>query len=386
MTSSNDDDIPSDLLLNFFRKATDTLWNVQPEKGLGAVVASHSHHRSRLLDIQKHCLQCVIEEYNHENHTDFSVEQVQEKLARLGKRQQGDDDVMNESMQASNDAARCAFARLVLYDEVMYEQRKESLLESRRLRMLETDEPFGKAELSSYASLCYAAVKLPEVQRYWTADGSSSSPLFGDETTTLRNSPQERLQHIQELLMRAVGFEPGHGKRELERLMLSDIEKELQEIILQLNSNMSAAFQNVQLNSQAELLSDQEKGGVTRVVSVSYSEKVVDATGQEISSTNTAPKAESMHQQQAEGRQRAQLDMARQAAALQQSILQDLMALDKEEREKQLQEAERAHYEFLQKVSQVPSGPERVAFLTSMDGKTQKLLATHKLWMSTQQK
>jgi hypothetical protein len=117
---------------------------------------------------------------------------------------------------------------------------------------------------------------------------------------------------------------------------------------------------------------------VTRVVSVIYSEKILSPDGREVSTTG-APTQESIVEQ-TEQQQLAQLQMARQAASLEQSILGELLILSEDDRQIQLNLARNAHEDFVRRAMEMPAGPERVLFLTSVDLDKQRLLVMHKIW------
>lgn len=50
------------------------------------------------------------------------------------------------------------------------------------------------------------------------------------------------------------------------------------------------------------------------------------------------------------------------------------------ERTSKLQVAKQANDDFVRQAMEIPAGPERIAFLTSVDPETQQLLLIHKLW------
>jgi hypothetical protein len=78
--------------------------------------------------------------------------------------------------------------------------------------------------------------------------------------------------------------------------------------------------------------------------------------------------------------QQEQLRIAREAAALQQSILGELLSMEESERDDILATAKIAHDEFLAQVLEIPSGPDRVQFVTNIDPSVEKQLLMHKLW------
>eukprot|EP00957_Ditylum_brightwellii_P067155 5097388-Ditylum_brightwellii.AAC.1 len=102
------------------------------------------------------------------------------------------------------------------------------------------------------------------------------------------------------------------------------------------------------------MLSDVNEGGVTRVLSVEEKTVQIDGNDDEIlvgSGGGGAPSMATMEQQR-DVRQEEHLKMARQAAQLQQGIIDDLLSLDEHEREATLKDAKEAHEMFMEKASQ----------------------------------
>ena len=351
-------EIPSSLLICFFQEAASSMAEYESEE----CVCSLSVHRKALLQVQLSCLSRVVANYDS-----VTVEQVQNSFKDLGASTNMDTEV-REAMQAMNEAARVAFCRLVLHDECRWNSTKTPPRTLNR-----GEKPMSRADLVEYAGLCNGVVRLPNFQKH-LKDGSK---LFYNVETPSPMFAQKRLDRIQELLLRAIGFDIDFGKKEIARYYQGDeaLDTELTQLLNQLSSNMTVALTNASLEGT---LSDQDTGGVTRVVSVSYSEKIVSPDGREISTTS-APAHESIREQ-VEDQQLLQLKMARQAASLEQSILDDLLALSEEDRLAKLEMAKQAHDDFVTRAMELPSGPERISFLTSVDPDTQRLLLIHKLW------
>ena len=74
------------------------------------------------------------------------------------------------------------------------------------------------------------------------------------------------------------------------------------------------------------------------------------------------------------------LKVASQAAALQDRLLQELLAMADGERQDTLRRAARASQDFLEGALQLPPGPQRIAYMRQVDPATQRLLLLHKLW------
>jgi hypothetical protein len=353
-------------MLSFFREATKSLKEVTCDES-DDCVRSLSFHRKSLLQVQLKCLTQVASDY----YPQVTVEQVQQALKDLGSSQHVDAHV-KEAMDSMNDAARLAFCRLVLREECRWETTKAPRTLNRG------DSPMTRSDLIEYAGLCNGVVRLPNVQKH-LSDGSK---LFSDlpSETPAPIFPQKRLEHIQQQLLRAIGFDIDFGKKEIQRYFFpptdESIDPELVHILNQLSSNMTVAITNASM--EGPVLSDRDQGGVTRVVSVMYSEKIVSPDGREISTTG-APTQESIVEQ-TEQQQLAQLRMARQAASLEQSILGELLSMSEADRQAELDLARNAHEDFVSRAMEIPAGPERISFLTSVDPDRQRLLVTHKIW------
>ena len=282
-----------------------------------------------------------------------------------------------------NEAARLAFCRLVLYSQC-----HADMPASTDTMMMITSGVMERSDILEFCGLCQTAVRLPNVQRH-LRDGSAlfddkvaNAPTKSAETTMF---PQKRLEAIQRHFLRALGYDPDHGTREIQRIFFGASDEYADDKILMdtfrtLVSTMNSAITNATLHAQQRAFSDQDEGGVTRVVSVSYSEKLVDAASGEAVEA-AVPEGQRM-EQQAEAQQQARLKVAREAAALQQEILGELLALRDEERAAKLAQAKQVADDVLKQAMELPAGAERIVFLRSVDSQTQRLMAMHKLWES----
>ena len=128
----------------------------------------------------------------------------------------------------------------------------------------------------------------------------------------------------------------------------------------------------------------QSDDGTTRIINVSYSEKVVtvpqdmNGEGTTIASLS-APSSHSMHEHST-AQQRQQLDIAQKTSMLQQQIWDEFESLSRSEQDETLRRAEHVQREFLEKVMSTPPGQERVLLMQSMSEDDQKLLVLDKLW------
>jgi hypothetical protein len=391
--------LPQDLLLRFFQEACRDLNDCKISGPFSLVDL-----RNLLLTNQRFCLDRVVDEYNLKNNsTQWTSPKVQDCLKNLQSQEIGIK--VKEAMEAMNDAARLAFCRLVLYSECLRRQESEQDESASGQQHLEKEVPITRSQLLEFSGLCSAATRLPNVQNY-VSDGTD---LFNnDKTATLmpqtvkdddpsRNIPPYRLDVIQRLFFQAVEIDPDHGMAEIKRIFFSgenhdhdhdelandaELVSIFQAAVTRMNAMLTGILQQQQQASMAKL-SDFNDGGVTRVVAVEYSEKIVDEMGQvvESGSSQLGPVARQAMEQQNAQQQQEQFDVARQAGALQQEILGELFSLSEELREEKLAEAEKAEQEFLAKAIEFPAGPERISFLRSVGPETQRLMVMRKLWL-----
>lgn len=260
-----------------------------------------------------------------------------------------------------------------------------------------------------FCGLCTTAVKIPEIQKYIQSgimdfadmdnvDISSynEEKVIGDNTTTnhnktdFTNTPQHRISHLQQMILCALGYEPSYGSTVLRKLMVtindndnddnitSNVDdQELKEafttFLLTMQQSLQDALQyNLQNNNYN--LSDEHEGGVTRVVSVKYSER----EGNDYQTSSDAPINQRMDEQKEE-MQREQLKMAQRAAQLQQSILNELDNMEEDERKLCLDDARESNERFIKDMMAL-SPMERVNFMQNIDEGLQKKLLMYKLW------
>lgn len=402
--------VPPSLLISFFEAATTSL-NRHPDPSgccdltangpCGDLPPSLNAQRKALLTIQVQSLEEAIAKYNGERDpkTDaVSLEDAQEAL-------KSSNFAVARGME---DAARCALARAVLQAEIRWDSwaRQQGSVEdeerSRGLKDEDSADSMPTNSIKEFCALCCAAVNLPSVEEY-LANGKDIS--FGGTMNTNGDgehgesehqstlSPPERMEYIHLLLLRAVGYRAAFAKASMQKIFFSDADgnnseegpdTELQESFgnfltaTATAANKAASTSSSSFPTQIDALSD----GQTRVISVQHSERTISAEaagGLSAVTKDAGPLAQSMEEHD-DDRQRRQLSMARQAAALQQGLLNELHGMDEIEREKLLAEARDAHLSFLKQVSELPIGEERLHYLQSIDSDTQRLLAIHKLW------
>jgi hypothetical protein len=395
-------EIPQGLLLSFFQEACKDMNNCKIQGPFSLVDL-----RNLLLTNQRFCLDRVVDEYNLEHKNDATATQwtspkVQDCLKNL--RLQEMDDNVREAMEAMNATARLAFCRLVLYSECLRQQETDPD-ESSADTNLEKEEPIQRSQLLEFCGLCSAATRLPMVQNY-VRDGTdlfhndtdtTATPLMpptGKDDDNSKNIPPYRLDMIQRLFFRAVEVDPGHGMAEIKRIFFSgenshdelandaELVSIFQAAVARMNTMLTDILQQQQQASMAKL-SDFNDGGVTRVVAVEYSEKIISNSGKVVDSGSNqlGPVARQAMEEHSSHQQQEQFDVARQAGALQQEILGELFSLSEELRQEKLAEAETAEKEFLAKAMELPAGPERINFLRSVDPETQRLMVMRKLWL-----
>lgn len=377
---------PDDLLLSFFKDATKTLLELDCPKECEGNSLALPNFRMLLMDKQRSCLSRVIYQHNEQNDSRVTVEQVQERLAKL-KNDISVRPQLQTARKTLDETARMALSKLVLYSET-HDYASEAKFESRNLQ---TSGRLERSQLLEFVALCQTAVKLKAVKQH-LVDGS---PLFDDlaeidvaSLPTLERFPQKRLEKIQRHMSAAVGLHPDFTTTELKRIFTSPHtseyanDPETLKLFEQLVSQMNVAITNANLQSSERALSDMDQGGVTRVVSINMTEVASEDGGP---SYHTAPTKQTMKVQeddpvQSEDVQKQQLRMASQAAVLQQELLGQLLTMKERDRDHLLEQAAQISQDFLQHASSLAPGPERISFLRSVDPETSRLLAMHKLW------
>mmetsp|Transcript_21350 Transcript_21350/g.44991 ORF Transcript_21350/g.44991 Transcript_21350/m.44991 type:complete len:447 (-) Transcript_21350:1420-2760(-) len=427
-------DVPDDLLLTFFTETTSRLLELDAEAAVVAATENGSTGdasfdladcRRCVLDQQKIVLNEVTEGFqkneetssNNDNDNALGPARVQERLGGL----QHEADLSEElraAMEEMNDAARVAVCKLVLYKEEAL-GKNESKDNTSPSRNLQDEGRLERTKMMEYFVLCQAALKLECVLKFIgktsgdsifekanDAAAAGNNTVGDDEKKTTSSAammfPQSRLEHVQRLLAKGVGWDPVFVTSELRKIFVekpSEVDYgyydgEVMALFRQLVEQMTAAIRTAMLQIQskqdARLLNDLAKGGNTRVVSVQYSEFDVDKHGNRIESSsssssppeNNAPEQridERAHQPTEEETKR-QLRLASEAALLQQTILGELLTMNEDERNDRLREAAEASRKFTEDAMALPTGQERIEFLRSIDPSTSRQLAMHKLW------
>jgi len=309
-------------------------------------------------------------------------------------------------MEDMNEAARAGVCKLILFKEELSHRKSKSVVSSSR--NLQDEGRLERTKLMEYFVLCKASLKLECVVKFMNmSDGDSifekegpigecsteESEKDASSSSTAMMFPQSRLEHVQRLLAKGMGWDPVFVTSELRKIFVekpgdvdysyydNEVMVLFQQLVEQMQNAIRTATLQVKSKQDTQLLNDLGKGGNTRVVSVQYSEFEVDQTGAKVESKNNAPEARIDERQQlTEEEQKNQLRLASEAAILQQTILGELLSMDEDEREHTLKEAAEASRIFMEEAMALPMGQERIDYLRSIDAATSRKLAMHKLW------
>lgn len=417
--------VPDTLILQFFEAATKALDHIvdwsDDGRNLPPRHLSLADCRNYVLELQKAVLQETIQDYADKNESLFTFDEVQESLGELNHLEPHS--ALSISKTTMEEAARYALCRLVLYTEVHWNNGAvEEEEEEVNPRNLQREGHFDRAKLLDFIALCHTAIKLPEVQQH-LADGSPLLERATDcDNVTLPNTgstneptimkfPQARLERIQRYIAQSIGWEPDFVSRELLRLFFAPNnhpnnddssqdqlaqDPEVTTRFHQLIKEMSAAVTKatIQSSRSGHPLSDVDEGGVTRVVSVQCTELPLETVVVSNEDDHdpigspwgvSPPGKMTIDPQLSDDEQKRQLRLASEATRLQQEILQGLRNMTEEQRNQQLVEARQASEEFMKNTLALPPGIERIAYLQSVDARTSKLLAIHKLWQNVQE-
>jgi len=416
--------VPSSILIEFFRKTVEKLDRYAcgneycSETGeVQAVADSLAVLRMRLIQVQLETLHQIVEDYNSRSAKDslISIESVQVALRQVGKsRMDGEGcndggECLYESMQRMNEAARLAFVRSVIN---AYQEEIEQKVFGKRQENEEAEgdplisSSISRQEMLEYFGLVIVALSMDDVQRYLANGGqidfsgnSSSLQQQADE----HSSPETRLLVLQDLFLRAVkGRSITENPtvfilREAKRLLLTetttsssndDQERSKDddgEEFLRVFENYLSAVRVARENAiSTSSLSDLDHDGVTRVVSVTYSE-ISPMDAGEATSPMSLPPRQSVMDEYRESEQRKNLSMARKASEMQQTLMDQLLVMDEDDRALVLREAKEAHDNFLKEALSIPPGPQRILFMQSIEEENQKKLIMHRLWESKMQ-
>ena len=384
--------VPDSVLIDFFEASEKQAHGMALDRTLP--LPSLVQIRQQLLEAQLDCLNIVVEKFNicseSSGHSQLTTSQVRELLKQMNTMPLSS--AVTVAMDRMNEAARQAFCRLVLYTECL-----RSIDSNNQRSDLKASGTMARTEILEFVGLCNVAVRLRNVIQHM----SNGTPLFPDVSMgEAALFPQERLDKIQRLFLKAVGYDPDHGSAEVKRIVSSykpaceiedNDEANLAHTFTELATNMDAAIQNATMQAMYAGLSDYDQGGSTRVTGVEYSEKVIDAKSGKVIATKTddesfrrAPSLQKIteHEQESHVCQNQVWDMTKNTSRLHQEILGDLLTMEPEEREAKLAEAKKVAHVFVAKLKHAKSGSERVALVQEMDISTQRLLVMEKIWES----
>ena len=278
-------------------------------------------------------------------------------------------------MDQTNDLARCAFSNSILFVEYQYGCQN---VQSRVLKG--SDHDLSKSAILEYCALVTSAARLESVQKF-IENGDS---LFPRKDCTIHNAEskldtvESRLEHIQKSIWYGLGWDPKIAFSQLQQFLASGNQDDaVVEALTKYTSTMT-----VMINNSASL--PQSDDGTTRIINVSYSEKVVtvpqDMNGEDTTIASlSAPSSHSIHEHST-AQQRQQMDIAQKTSMLQQQIWDEFESLSRSEQDETLRRAENVQREFFEKVMSTPPGQERVLLMQNMSEDDQKLLVLDKLW------
>jgi len=350
------------LLHSFFQEAAKAMNELNYNDNDSSSVLSLLEQRRALLHVQQTCLERVVDNFDG-----VTVEEVQETLQLPIH-----DPSLEQALEEMTAAARSAFARLVVQRELTSPS-----------EVLKKDEELLRSDIIEFCGLCKAFVRLPEIQDYLIQQ-DDELVLYGEQvpnhhTHGRRLFPHDRLELVQRLYLRALGYNDDFATVELKRIMSSPDhyqDTELHAIFGNAVADMRTALNNATYDVQQSQLNDFQHGGVTRVVSVSYSEQ---------DNNTIPPRTESIHQHHREDTTSTttttSIDTSSKIASLEQSLLARVLQMEEEERQQMLQTAKEAQTKMTHELQQLPPGPERIQYMTtSISQETQELLLTYKLW------
>jgi len=346
-------------------------------------------HRSRIMRAQMSALDEVLLDWDATARDD-----VQAVLRQIGEGDftyvSLDSDESNEqnelinAMNKTNDLARRAFGNSVLFVEWQFDH--QSIQSSRSLM---ADRDLDKSSILEYCALTTSSIHLDCVQEF-LEKGSDLFPATDENqkrNVADHDTVKIRLEYLQRLIWRALGWDPEFASSQLRQLFSSHdqsssvimTDSAVAEALTKYVSTMTVAINN----SAAIPMNDD---GITRVINVSYSEKIVtvpqnmDNEDSTIASLS-APTSNAMHEHSSV-QQRHQLDIAQKTTQLQQQIWNEFEGLSSGEQVKTIEKAEKLQKQFLEKVMNTQPGPDRVLLMQNLSGEEQKLLVLHKLWIA----
>jgi hypothetical protein len=388
--------VPSTLLHRYFDTASDKLQDLidspLPDETPSPSEMKIDWHRNRVVQAQIYSLDEVLLDCKDGNRHD-----VQLVLREIGEGDFsrvtfeaddacGDEDKLTELMDETNDLARKAFSTSVFFVEWYFDHH---CTESRILKGQDCE--LDKACVLEFCALAMSAVRIDSVRQF-LVEGKDiisfqSKGSMSKDTTEL-NTVKGRLEYVHSLIWRALGW-ADNASTQLQRLFSEENQCTHNNMLLTDGAVMEtlakyASAMAVAINNATPLICKDD--GTTRIINVSYSEKIVTVP-QHMNEEDTtiaslsAPVSYSIHDHSS-AQQRQQLDIAQKTSLLQQEIWQEFQSMSRSEQTTTLERAEIVQKEFLERVMNTPPGPERVLLMQDMSAEDQRLLVVHKLWIS----
>jgi hypothetical protein len=225
------------------------------------------------------------------------------------------------------------------------------------------------------------------------------TPMFDDsDCETKPMFPAERLQEIQQMILRAIGYESDHATNEIKRMLHSNTDNvseflddaEVTNAVSQMSNTINELLSRAAIQSTNDIFfNGQHSDGFTRVVSVTYSEKLIDGvTGKEIGicslEPGLSPSSEIMEHSDGcdDEKKKEELLLARDTSRLKQEILAELLMMRDEERDAKLRDAKIVTNTLLSQALTLPHGSDRIIYLQSISEHEKRLMMMHKLWNS----
>ena len=378
-----------------------------------------------------------------------------------------------QAMEEMNDTARTTFCYFVLWSELHYDEvcHNRSALtnspsSSPRTLISSSSNTTGSnnnnhhhhncmksSDVLEFCGLCRTAVRISDVMRYLQHGtpifpniqmlhlSSSSLPSLPPQSPECTfQFPQQRLQYLQRLFLRAMGYDPDYGTQLIQEMFYNNKQHD-ESSMEHIDANVLSVFRNMEqlmeqtlnditnkltmetfhgTNQTNDISNDTNTDGVTRIVGVTYSEKYIDAeTGQDImtihpndhtGSENHAPQSLTMNDNDDDdddddtflttaataapntndndsathptntNNRSTDETWKRQAAELEQEILGELLSMREEERDMKLQMIHRVVQTVMDHARSLPEQQDRISYLTQLDYTTQRCLCMKKIW------
>ncbi|KAL7551258.1 hypothetical protein ACHAWF_014454 [Thalassiosira exigua] len=301
--------------------------------------------------------------------------------------------LLADAVDQTNELARLAFARSVVMHEWMLDSNSHPLAQSPVRELRGDDESLDEQSILDYCGLMMAAVRLPEFLGYLGNGTTTFLPARCLSEDWVVRSVEDRLLHIQKLCWKALGWEPTQAVDRLKHVLSEKSNngefitsnEQVTETLTKYTSLMTVAATNAAMSNVGGGEDTHNDDGTTRVVSVSYSEKIVNVPtpldGDDTSRSLSAPTSNVIDDHK-QSQQRRELDVAQKTAMLQQHIWSEFDTIHPSEQSKMVEKAKEAHVGFLSRMSNTPPGRERVLLMQSLGDDVQKLLVIYKLWSS----